>query len=64
MITDYAKAHLMLIDIDRRFEALIANHPKRKTFEMRVRLITARSEARCQRNNIEFSLIMADHALR
>ena len=64
MMTDYAKAHLVLIDIDRRFEAVIANHPKRKTFEMRVRLITARSEAQRQRNNIEFNLIMADQALR
>ena len=64
MITDYAKAHLVLIDIDRRFEALIAHHPKRKTFQMKVRLITARSEAQRQRNNIEFNLIMADQALR
>lgn len=49
MLTEYAKAHLRLIGIDRRFEAVIQRHPKKNSVDMKWRIDHARREGGFQR---------------
>lgn len=63
-LSQYAQSHMVLINIDRRFETVIARHPKRDTPNMRWRIQHARMQGLHERNEFPFLLDRFDWALR
>lgn len=58
MLTDYAKSHMRLVEIDRRFEAVIQRHPKKDTERMKWRIDAARMTGIYQRSSFASDLMM------
>mgnify|MGYP003538203988 CR=1 FL=1 len=56
MLSDYAKAHMRLIEIDRRFETVIQRHPKKDSVKMEWRIEAARREGLYQRSALASNL--------
>lgn len=58
MLSDYAIAHMRLIEIDRRFEAVIQRHPLKDTINMRFKIESARIEGAYQRVSLPSNIMM------
>lgn len=55
-LTVYATIHLKMIEIDRRFEAVVARHPMRKEPFFMMRVGFARDSAKRQRDDVGYDL--------
>jgi hypothetical protein len=58
MLSDYAKSHMRLVEIDRRFETVIQRHPKKDTERMVWRIDAARREGIYQRSAFASDVMM------
>lgn len=60
-LTSYAIGHLRMIEIEKKFEKVIAHHPKRKSYDVHWNINKARDSAMIQRSNFQDYL---DHYIR
>lgn len=60
-LTSYAIGHLRMIEIEKKFEKVIARHPKREKYDVNWRINKARDSAMIQRSNFQDYL---DHCTR
>ena len=63
-MSTYAQAHLLMHDINKRFETVIARNPKYSSIHNEWRVEWARRMGTMQLHNFSFDLTMAELALK
>ena len=63
-LTAYAKGHVRMVEIDKRFNAVMDRHPKRKDALMKVRRRVANNDGKWQRENYTTYTMLFDLMVR